>query len=990
MDEQPLGALQYGHLGRPTYDPETQTWLFPRTLASNLPISFAGVNKHTVRSPLTAPQSSLIENKGLLPQVYPELAACWPLASDENTSHIITTASEICDPSVSSLLDFGYAVDLENGESGARGVPIAVVASGECGNVVSFRKLEEDAIELRQEKTAKARVTSIGDVEKVDWFVGGAAVRQICFARTVEEQATWMAVRSPQFTAIFRPQYHRNLVPTPVARLRDYTLSNECRMSRLDANPVVEISISQTGGFAHADVTFNPWYQKQLGIVDVRGRWSVWDVSGRYNKNKSSWMTACVKTGSLPWLDIDDCQDDDRPRHDGWAAIEWVGDVNSFIVCDRRCPMLYRTRDGQVYPYSIELGLKRKSEWILDVKRSTSNVSHVFILTTSRIFWLALAPESGPDTSDSRPAVCPQMSWRHFRDPEDTTMRLDSFLIHEEFYLILYSKLNPFTLVFPCASIRDTEAETLTLHDPSILDIPPSDIPSEYQLSPNSTQFSTLVMRETGHLSLPVRNKSHDCRASILKLFALDSHLSVHELVYVGLSRNSAADGDSLPIDVLKAKKRAPGMLRTRSTTFQDDFVTHDWDESASRSGVLTLDAAMSSITPLAFPQWTLDYTQIYAVVTGRLALASSKKGADKRIGDSLSNMVQQLEGLLADAEASDRFKNQTGLELLGSGLFLDDIDQDAQEWTSFWSRISHSRPGPLNHVYTTIQASSIFSTVISQSFATTDIIQPLSPIALYDELINEWLGYLPHVIPGRTRIMKEQIIRGVVADLILAQFSIRGGIGHGSRDSGQADTVVPSSSAAIPIDNEEGLSSALSGEDNKGAPRSSGSSRKSREPDVTEPETPASIRPLYSSLSAFTSFKGDQVMNSGTASMLQHWRPGVNPADYSWQRNVAGTQGMTATTPKRRHSRRGTASLHGSQQAGLTHLPTPIVTADAPRAWGSQPEHLEPPSFRLHSSQMADQDVSMTQIERGMFGGREAGRKTVAKAKKKKRAAGF
>ncbi|RAH45543.1 uncharacterized protein BO95DRAFT_514541 [Aspergillus brunneoviolaceus CBS 621.78] len=990
MDEQPLGALQYGHLGRPTYNPETQTWLFPRTLASNLPLKYAGVNKHTVKSPSTASQTSLIENKGLLPQVYPELAACWPLASDENTSHIITTASEICDPSVSALLDFGYAVDLENGESGTRGVPIAVIASGECGNVVSFRKLEEDAIELRQEATARARVPSIGDVEKADWFVGGAAIRQICFARTVEEQATWIAVRSPQFTAIFRPQYHRNPVPTPFARLSDYILSNECRMSRLDANPVVDISISQTGGFAHADVTFNPWYQKQLGIVDVRGRWSVWDVSGRHNKNKNSWMTTCVRNGSLPWLDIDEGQGDDRPRHDGWAAIEWVGDVNSFIVCDRRCPMLYRTRDGQVYPYSIELGLKRESEWILDVKRSASNVSHVFILTTSRIFWLALAPESSSDTSDSRPAVFPQMSWRHFRDPEDTTMRLDPFLIHEDFYLILYSQLNPFTLVFPCSYVRDTEAETLTLHDPSMLDIPPSDIPSEYQLSPNSTQFSTLVMRETSHLSLPVRNKSHDCRASILKLFALDSHLSVHESVYVGFARNSAAVGDSLPIDVLKAKKRAPGMSRTRSTTFHDDFTTHDWDETASRSGVLTLDAAMSSITPLAFPQWTLDYTQIYAVVTGRLGLGSSKKGADKRIGDSLNNMVQQLDRLLADAEASDRFKNQTGLELLGSGLALDSLDQNAQEWTSFWSRIAHGRSGLLNYVYTTIQASSTFSSITSQSSTKADLIQPLSPLTLYDELVNEWLGYLPHDIPGRTRIMKEQIIRGVVADLILAQFSIRGGVGHGSKDSERADSVVPSSSAAILNENEESLSAALPGEDNKSAPSSSRTSRKNREPDVTEPEPQANIWPVYSSLSAFTSFKSDQVLNSGTASMLQHWRPGVNPADYSWQRHVAGTQGMTATTPKRRHSRRRTTSLHGSQQAGSTPLPIPIVPADTTRTWGSQPEHLEPPSLRLHSSQMADQNVSMTQIERGMFGGREAGRKTVAKARKKKRAAGF
>ncbi|RAL13590.1 uncharacterized protein BO97DRAFT_404733 [Aspergillus homomorphus CBS 101889] len=993
MDEQPLGALQYGHLGRSTYNSETQTWLFSRKLGPAAFINYTGVTKCTVKSPLTAPHSSLIENNGVLPQVYPELAACWPLTSNENTSHVISTTSEICDPLISSLLDVGYAVDVENGESGARGVPIAVVASGECGNIISFRKLEEDGIELRQEKLVKARVSSIGDVEKTDWSVGGAAVRQICFARTVEEQATWMAARLPQFTTIFRPQYHRTPVPTTVARQQDYILSSEYRMSSLDANPVVEISILQTGGFAHADVTFNPWYQKQLGIVDVRGSWTIWDLSGRYSKNKSSWAAACVKAGSLPWLDIDDGQDnDDRPRHDGWAAIEWVGDVNSFIVCDRRCPILYRIEDGRVYPYPIELGFKRESEWILDVKRSACNVSHVFILTTSRIYWLALTPGSCPITGDethSRPAVFPQVSWRHFRDSEDTTMRLHPFLIQEDFYLILYSRLNPFTLVFPCSHTHDTGAETIALHDPVILDIPLSDIPADYQLSPNTTQLSTLIFRETGHLSLPISKTTDFCQASILKLFALDSRLSVRESVYVGLARGSAADGDSLPIDVLKARKRGPGMPRTQSTTFEEDFILHDWDESA-RSGLLTLDATISSITPLAIPQWTIDYTQIYAVATGRLGLSSSKKGGDKHHRDSLDNMIQQLEMLLADIEASNQLTNPTGLELLGGGPLLDDIDRNSHEWNSFWSRMALSRPEFINHLYPTIQTSSIFDSVTSQTTVSADVNQPLNLIAIYDEMVNEWLGYLPHSIPGRTRIMKEQIIRGVVADLILAQFSITRKVEHGPRSSEQAGRVRDaSSSAETPLEREEGLSSTLSDENNRNTLEGGATSRKSRRLDATEFERQEDTAPAYTSLSAFTTFKAEHAMNRGTANMLQHWQPGVNPADYNWQRHAVGSHGIMATTPKRRRSRRRTASLHGGEQAGSTPLPTPVIT-DISRTWGSQPENHEPPTLRLHSSQMAEQNVSMTQIERGMFGGREAGRKSVVKARKKKRAAGF
>ena len=375
-----------------------------------------------MKSPLTAPQSSLIENKNILPKVYPELSACWPLASNESLSHIITSTTEICDPLVSSLLDFGYAVDLDNDDSGNRVVPIAVMASGECGNAISFRRMDDCTTQLSLEKTTSLRVPTIGQADNIEWLAGGAPVRQVRFARPVEEKATWMAARFHQSTVVFRPIYHRR--PTPVRLSNDQMYMRRTRHSRLEANPLVEISIVQTGGFAHADVTFNPWYQKQLAIVDQRGNWSLWEITGRHRQNRSNWTAACVRSGSLPSVDPEVGHDlIDHTRHDGWAVIEWVGDFNTFIVSDRRCPMLYRVEDGQTCTYPIELGLKRKSEWILDVKRSTSNVSHVFILTTSRIHWLEV-PGSSPAKGEERSSLYPVLSWQHYRDPEDITLKL--------------------------------------------------------------------------------------------------------------------------------------------------------------------------------------------------------------------------------------------------------------------------------------------------------------------------------------------------------------------------------------------------------------------------------------------------------------------------------------------------------------------------------------------------------------------------------------
>lgn len=394
-------------------------------------ISYTGTTKTAVESPLTAPQSSLVEKKSLLPKIHPELAASWSLIGNDVFSHVITTTSEVCDSQVSSLMDIGNAVDIDNDDSGGRVVPVAVFASGECGNSISFRRLEENTCELVYQATS-VRVPSIGGTDTIEWPTGGAPVRQICFARTVEEKAAWMAARFPNSTTIFRPLFRRDPVPMRMYHGHGYVFPKGIQNSRLDANPLVSISNLQTGGFAHADITFNPWYQRQFAIVDQRGNWGIWDISGRNRRVKGNWSATCVRSGALPWLDVgDEIVLDNKPRHDGWAAVEWAGDVNALLVCDRRCSMLYRMEGDQVWPVPIELGLKRKSEWILDLKRSSSDACHAFILTTTRIFYLEITPSADLSAGGPESTLYPRLSWRHYRDPEDTTLRLSSLLTNE-------------------------------------------------------------------------------------------------------------------------------------------------------------------------------------------------------------------------------------------------------------------------------------------------------------------------------------------------------------------------------------------------------------------------------------------------------------------------------------------------------------------------------------------------------------------------------
>ncbi|GFF49793.1 hypothetical protein IFM61606_04620 [Aspergillus udagawae] len=1004
MDEYSTSALHYGHLGRAIYQPETRAWTFSRTLARSPLLVYTGVTKTTIVSPLTAPQSSLIENKSLLPRVHPELAACWPLVDNETVSHIITTAGELCDPLVSSLFDLGNAVDIENHESGNRVVPIAITVGGECCNVISFRKIEEGTAELKHGMKARIRIPVIGDTECTEWSAGGAPVRQICFARTVEEKPTWAAARFPHSTIVFRPLYRRKPVSVYIYQDGDRVVPSHTQSSRLDANPLIEISHSQTGGYAHADVTFNPWYQKQLAIVDERGNWSVWEMVGRHRRGKGNWTASCVKSGSLPWLDLGHAQNiNSSPRHDGWAVIEWVGDVNSFIVSDRRCPILYRTEGNETLPFAIELELKRKSEWILDVKRSACNVSQVFILTTSRIFWLDVSSVlvADPQNDASRPSLLPILSWRHFRDSEDMTLRLASLVISEELYLVLYSRLNHVVLGYRVPIAWDGYMHLTCISDPFILEIPPvSEENSETQISPNAAQFSTLVLREIAHAPSAGSKEQYDATAKIIKLFTIDSRLAVRESMYIGPAGENGvnADNQQLGKDALRLRKRYPGVRRKQSTRSRDDFVVDDWDESVVSRGTFTVaDTGISHITPLATTQWTTDYSSIYAIAFGKVIGGPSDAVEEQDRG--FQESIKELKDRMASADLAHLSNNKTLLEVLAGSPLLDDIDQNAHDYDEFLDEFLAPR------MSRNLLASSQLAIFPQQSL---DLFESskVELVDLYDRLVNDWLSTLQHDIPGRTRIMKERVIRKVAAELALTQPMLQrkplneAGIGrstentnHETIDDLSPMPVNPPSSLEIGkrllsvprvISSDYALEPAAS-------KTTIQSNFLAEEQGVSK--STSGTEPVYCGLASMTTFHTQRPPSGAMANLLSHWQVGSDPATYSWQRMAQTLEeedlqrASKATTPKprpRKKASQGTP-LNSSQ------LPPVSSNALAAREWGSQPEGGEPSRMlRFQSSQAMEEDLPMTQVERGTFGGREASRKTFMKARKKKRAAGF
>ncbi|KAJ5160624.1 uncharacterized protein N7482_007628 [Penicillium canariense] len=986
MDEHPDSALHYGHVGRAIYLPETQTWTFSRSFARPPSISYTGVTKTTVRAPTrtSQPQTSVkpfrTADQQLIPRVLPDLASHWSSIRDDGLSKIITTVTDIYDPQVSSLLDLGYATHHGTEDTRARG-PVAIAASvtGECGNIVSFRALTDDTAELPTEGSA-LRGPSIGQSEVTEWSKRGAPIQQICFARPLEEKPVWMAARLQEATTIFRPLYHLDPVPMHIADDDTAAFSVPLRNSRLDANPVVDISNSHTGGFSHADVAFNPWYPRQLAIVDTRGNWSVWEISGRQRRRRANWAATCVKKGELP--ETVDKPDANRPRHDGWASIEWVADFSTLLVSDRRCLMLYQLSEGVCQSSAVEIGMTRQSEWILDVQRSAQNVAHFFVLTTSRLVWFDVTT-APPNEHGLRPSLRPRLAWRHFRDPEDTTLRLSDLPINGDLHLVLYSKLTELVQVFPCPFIADEQAEAISIPEPFMLDVP-----SEVNESPTEigtpVHYSTFIFREIGHSPPPVGKTYYNPDMKLTKLFWIDSSLGVHESLF-RLPDETPEQEDNVHLEssnILRLKKRHHAH-RKNIEVDDENFVVDDWDETVAPPRA-ALHQNLSSDSDLDL-QWTLDWTSIYALAVANLAAGRSPDNPGPS-GSTFDQLIATREGDMVD-NSKDWIASETMLELSQGRPVMEDIDDTAHNLTRLVSTVLSEPPVGEAHCRYIILPLKFSPVLHAMPPISSDEQSSLDFVNLYDRLVHEWVTSLSHDIPRFTCVMKERVIRGIALDILLSRL-IRISNTPSSKDLPQTveatdehrterEESIFSQTSSLHLPSSQPPSSQIIV---TGEPTSQGpSSNTSKDPTIA----------AYNGLSTFTTFKKPRTMPRNVANLLSHWELGADPSTYEWQKTSQMLEEEEAqrsagpSTPRRQRSRR---KPQQTAQPEASSLP-PTRVAPPIRTWGSQPDNILP-ALPLPSSQPTVDEVPMTQMERGQFGAREA--KKSLKVRKKRRAAGF
>lgn len=401
--------LSYGQFGRASYDIGNQAWLYTRSVQPSQSLVPVGAAKIVVPAWKAGTLSSGAyeaspyarrRHERQVQDVVCSFSELQPasdlLPSLLRASEALEAATAHFDPLKGSLLAIGTIPS----DASRNPITVAAFPTGSSGSGLRLVEVKPQKRGWDDSKDAWIEVPTVHGEEAL-WHGGGAPIQQICFAHAVEGSDAYLAVRLVARTLVFRP----------ILRKRPVHISTG---TRLDLKTVCELPIDGASNLPHADVTFNPWYARQCGIVDQSGRWSIWDLEGRASKQ----VKLVCESASMP-----ESSNSPKAVADGWARILWVTNPTTIAVCSRRELIVFDISGKQpTMLHRVHVDLSGGLGSLLDVTRLPSHLDHLCILTATHILVDRL------NTHDDDALLTTRVfSMRHFRSPEDITLRLQAF-----------------------------------------------------------------------------------------------------------------------------------------------------------------------------------------------------------------------------------------------------------------------------------------------------------------------------------------------------------------------------------------------------------------------------------------------------------------------------------------------------------------------------------------------------------------------------------
>ncbi|KZF25521.1 hypothetical protein L228DRAFT_280758 [Xylona heveae TC161] len=821
MADHRLNDLLYGHLGEAIYDRDTQTWHFSRQLGrrnilhpvgtSTVPIppSQLLTEHESLQGKRTKKKREALNLSKIHPEIVPGLELLAPLAK---ISEVASTVTDTYEPTSAELLAIGTAEDVDNQKSGTSTVSIAAVAGGELGETVILVHLRKEQLGWKGYKGTRLSVQTFGDGEKAPWQGDSGPVRQICFAESDGEGAGWLAVRFNTYTAILRPAFRRKFSAS--FAFDPSVPSANHRRTQIDPNPILTLQCGETGGAPHADVTFNPWYQRQFAVIDQEGNWSIWNAEGRFWKRRTFRGDAGKKGNIFEGLDEKKLLPNMK-QTDGWARICWAANVKTIAMCTRRHFAVFNLAEQPVRLNCPELGMIRSTSWFLDMKRSPANGSHVFVLTSTHLYWLDVSgPEDAFDEDQGRSAVKILMSWRHYRSQDDTSLQMHLSKVEEGdgTSILIYSRLNDLISVFQFAMPSDPPSLPTSIADPYILKLPPTLLSTATQDDrSHACNILTLTLRPLdyvlAHGALPAGpgNTYQEQGIRFFQLTVLCNDLSVHEALYYRRHDEGKGEDDharSVLVEEPTIRSKVDKTLKS-SNRIDDDFIVAD-DEielaetssRRSREGYYGRKGRTNKAIGLSDDEdedgltvedpYTVPFERVYDMAfRDAIQVREGSVSEDPEFSDYLHTLREAFDAKIEAGESPI----VSLLELGPSRPRVDDIDQastDIDELLKWlWEReLKESGPGENRLAITQLAVSDLFplqpstkpgkvsSEGLPSSLVSSFPSNSLS--AIYDYLISLWLAPLPNTVPGRTRLAKERVVRKAAAELFLASIGLR------------------------------------------------------------------------------------------------------------------------------------------------------------------------------------------------------------------------
>ena len=954
-----------------------------------------------------------------LTQELPELApAAFLLSNLAQTSDAVNEVTAGHDPTVSELLAFGEAVEITRERRGQRTIPIVAVTAGAAGEFVRLVRLTPTQLGWDESEDAHLDCMTARGGEEGFWMGNGSPVQQVVFAEAEGKPSHWLAVRYHGAISILRPLLLRNA---------DISASHDegtHPSSRFDANHT--LTLAEQNGVSFSDLCFNPWNNQQFGTIDQEGRWTIWDIDVAVNRKRKGHGTVVQRSkGQLP----------DAHKQgpalasliaDGWNRVLWVGDKDTVAVASRRTLAIYDIGTPVKMLYVIDMDQGKEGDWLLDMKQCWLDASSLFVVTSSRIFWIRVSSAGDCNQSkEMKPGASILLSWDHSIDREDISLRLNILGVSNTtgpdndatsnvpspsaqdrnastFLVLLYSRLSGLIMNFAFHRKTSSSEQALSAVDPYIFRLS-----VEYNGLPRSgaMAYNTDIGSQISDIIIKVLHCNH--RNPSVRLGKGETELENHTMFY----QLSVLLHDSTLSEVLCAEVEAgstvqihprnvvsrKSLSKSSAKVFDDFIVPDEFCHQQGLGGPIRQPSSERSATNTPCSdeyQWALSLEWLQSVINS--ALAAPNPDVDEVLEDLYDKVKERFE--LEDA------LSDTLSRIANTGISVFDIDKAAAGLVNFLGDIATISSGEnkenANDEGKRLHVSNVLTPPMKTALGLQEAFQ-LSDV--YDSLIEAWIGPLPGTIPGRTRIALEKVVRDVVIQIYLSTFQVRMKQGptfdkqaaHGDRADSRPQIALPvrrrGSEANLRKDKEPVATSSSALESSQASlgdlplrfppppaqltPESSQPRRRNEPaPTLVDSEDIASRR-----LKALARLKPQPALPTRMSNLLNQWELGADPATYDWEAaqqafNIEeGSENEAQTKQRQRDEKR--------QKRHRQDMTMPSSQPPTKRVGGSQPQSA---SETQGSSQQTQNMVIQSQVEPGRYGGRPE------QAKQKKHKKGF